>query len=693
MLNTFLLFSLLQLNTGAVNELNKVTVNTDSKTLAVMEVFSSRERINYSASSSLAVISAAELALESPIHPNEIFDRIPGVWISRGSGQEHLTAIRSPVLTGAGACGAFMVLEDQVPTRPAGFCNVNQLFEVNVAQAGRIDVLRGPGTVVYGSNALHGAISVFTPGPQANGGDEISSVFSLQLGGNSYYRGQVAMSSDTLAVQAGYTDAASFRDDERYRQGLFNFQALHSVGSASGRTSFAYTSLDQDTAGFILGKDAYKDSTLRRQNLNPDAFRKAWASRLSSRWNWQADNGDSIEFISYLRSSRMDFLQHFLPGTPLESNGQDSFGLLTSWSNERSLSAGIDLEWTQGFLQEFQENVLNGGSAFLNETRPQGYHYDYDVAATMAAVWFQWQHDFSSGLELTTGLRAEYLAYDYDNKMLDGNTRDDGSVCGFGGCLYTRPADRTDSFSNISPELKLSYQLPSEQLLYLRAARGYRAPQATELYRLQRGQLVADLKPVTLDSLEFGYKGSAENISYELIAYFMRKQNFIFRDANGFNVSDGKSRHRGVEAQFQWQMSAKLALNSNISWADNSYDFNRDLGFSGVISRGNEIDTAPPWLGALRLNWQPHENQRYEAEWVYQGGYFLDAANTFTYPGHALFNLRAVLTIADGSHQLSLRMNNVFDRRYAERADFAFGNYRYFPGRGRWLSLEWQYRH
>ena len=39
-------------------------------------------------------------------------------------------------------------------------------------------------------------------------------------------------------------------------------------------------------------------------------------------------------------------------------------------------------------------------------------------------------------------LRAERTHYDYDNRMLDGNTRDDGSACGFGGCLYTRPADR-----------------------------------------------------------------------------------------------------------------------------------------------------------------------------------------------------------------------------------------------------------
>jgi iron complex outermembrane receptor protein len=38
----------------------------------------------------------------------------------------------------------------------------------------------------------------------------------------------------------------------------------------------------------------------------------------------------------------------------------------------------------------------------------------------------------------------------------------------------------------------------------------------------------------------------------------------------------------------------------------------------------------------------------------------------------------------------SLRVDNVFDTAYADRADYAFGSYRYFPARGRavFLSLD-----
>jgi hypothetical protein len=41
---------------------------------------------------------------------------------------------------------------------------------------------------------------------------------------------------------------------------------------------------------------------------------------------------------------------------------------------------------------------------------------------------------------------------------------------------------------------------------------------------------------------------------------------------------------------------------------------------------------------------------------------------------------------------VTLRLNNVLDRDYADRADYAFGNYRYFPGRDRALFAEVAWR-
>lgn len=115
-----------------------------------------------------AVLDEGDIAALRPTHPAEVFARLPGTWITRGSGQEHLSAVRSPILSGAGGCGALLILEEGVPIRPPGFCNVNNLFEVNLLQAASISVLRGPGGLGHASGGLHGVIDVRTRSPQAD---------------------------------------------------------------------------------------------------------------------------------------------------------------------------------------------------------------------------------------------------------------------------------------------------------------------------------------------------------------------------------------------------------------------------------------------------------------------------------------------------------------------------------------------
>ena len=68
------------------------------------------------------------------------------------------------MLTGAGSCGAFLFMENGVPIRPVGR-NVNEMLEINTEQADSIEVLRGTGTALYGSNAVHGTINVLQDAP------------------------------------------------------------------------------------------------------------------------------------------------------------------------------------------------------------------------------------------------------------------------------------------------------------------------------------------------------------------------------------------------------------------------------------------------------------------------------------------------------------------------------------------------
>ena len=90
-------------------------------------------------------------------------------------------------------------------------------------------------------------------------------------------------------------------------------------------------------------------------------------------------------------------------------------------------------------------------------------------------------------------LRLEHLRYDYENRHLTGNSRDDGSPCSFGGCLYTRPASREDRFTEVAGRLGVERDFGARRSGYVMLSSGFRPPQATELYRLQQGQTVADL--------------------------------------------------------------------------------------------------------------------------------------------------------------------------------------------------------
>ncbi len=460
---------------------------------------------------------------------------------------------------------------------------------------------------------------------------------------------------------------------------------------------FSASNLDQETAGFIIGQDTYKDPATRTTNPNPEAFRKADSQRLFLRWIPNDDNALSgSDFRAYLRRSDMEFLQHFIPGQPLEENGQVSGGLM--WVMQKSVgssamfTSGLDLEYANGFVKQFQAEPLNGGSAFLNATLPQGWQYDFDVSSFMLAPYGQIEFPLDDSWQLVAGLRLEYLYYDYDNQMVVGNTRDDGiTTCGFGGCRYNRPADRSDDFLNLAPNIGVLYHINPTTSAYLNISRGFRAPQMTELYRLQNGQQVADLDSEQLDSLELGLRVIRQAWSTETTAFVMLKRNSVFRDANGFNVSGARSRHAGVETAFAWQAYKQWRLELSASYARHRYDFDRVAAQGETFVSGRDIDTAPRWLASAEIFFNAPGPLDLSLQWTTIGPYYLDAENRFRYPGHELYNLRAGLDVSRGL-SLAMRLNNLTDADVADRADFAFGQYRYFPGRGREFFVEVRYR-
>ncbi len=290
----------------------------------------------------------------------------------------------------------------------------------------------------------------------------------------------------------------------------------------------------------------------------------------------------------YLRHSRMRFLQHFLPGQPLEENGQTSAGILTMGQLQREhfrLTVGADVDLSDTWLREIQEAPTEG-PPFLVATRPAGRHYDYTVAGVNVAAYVQGEWMLGEAFELTAGVRAESMHYDYDNLMLDGNTKDNGEPCDFGGCLYTRPADRNDRFTDLAPHLALDWTVNTTTNAYLRFAHGFRAPQTTELYRLQSGQQVADLESETVDSAEAGLRFRSDAWLVDSSLFAMQKDESVLRDAEGFNVSGGSQPAHGHRTQRRRSAASRPAYRDRRELCATRLRFRPGRGTGRDLRRG-----------------------------------------------------------------------------------------------------------
>ena len=628
-------------------------------------------------------VSAEQLQLIGHAHINESAARIPGVWLSRGNGQELLAAVRSPVFTGAGSCAEILTTEDGLPTRPTGMCNVNQLFEVNSEQASGLEIWRGPGTVFYGSNAMHGVINSLSPVIQRN-------YLSLESGSHDYNRVKLGWrqqrGNHTWQIAANGVTDKGFKDDAGFDQQKLSLKHSWSGSELNSDTHLSLVNLNQETAGYIKVKDSYKDSAAWKANPNPEAFRDGQAMRLSSRISGATSAGDQWQITPYVRKSEMTFLQHYLPGQAEEKNGQTSAGIQSSYqtslATDVSLWLGTDVEWASMWVKEFQANALG----VANNVRFQGQHYDFDVDSQQIALFANLEWQLSDQLTTEMGLRYEYLNYDYQNNMLSGTTRDDGSACNSadGSCRYYRPDNRSDSTNNLNFHLGADYSFSNTLSAYARLASAYRAPQINEIYRLQREQVVSDIQPEELDSIEVGLRYRRDSLAAEFNIYSMDKEQVIIKDSSGFVVSNGETSHRGIELQLSYAINPAWQIAAAGNWAKHLYEQNSLI--NGASINGNDIDTAPRTQGSAQLLFTPSETLSAELEWVYLGDYYLDPANAHQYAGHDVLNLSVQQRYQQWD--LRLRVTNLTDERIADRADFGFGSYRYFVGEGRGVLAE-----
>jgi len=195
---------------------------------------------------SVGIISSKEIDELKAGHPSQIMGEVPGVYVNVTGGEGHMTAIRQPITTAP----VYLYLEDGIPTRSTGFFNHNALYEINLPQAGGIEVTRGPGSALYGSDAIGGVINVLTrPAPLKPEAD-----VSIEAGQYGWRRlllsGGNSKGDDGYRADLNLTHTDGWRDGTDYdRQSATLRWDRFLQSGASLKTVISGSNIDQNTAG------------------------------------------------------------------------------------------------------------------------------------------------------------------------------------------------------------------------------------------------------------------------------------------------------------------------------------------------------------------------------------------------------------------------------------------------------------
>ena len=628
---------------------------------------------------SIGVISAKTIDEVKPGHPGEIMQRIPGVQISVTGGEGHMTAIRLPITTKA----EYLYLEDGIPTRSTGFFNHNALYEVNVPQSGGIEVLKGPGTALYGSDAIGAVINVQTrPAPlkyEANVDVEAGQYgWRRLLGtvGNTW-------GEDGLRADLNLTHTDGWRDATAYdrQAGTLRWDSLLGSG-ATLKTVLSTSFIDQQTAGSsrLLADDYYNNPTL---NYTPISFRKVSAVRLSSAWEKETSNS-LLSITPYMRANSMDILPNWsLSYDPVKYKTENnSFGALLKYRRDYApwrtrMIVGVDLDYSPGSRHEEEIDPTQIGNVYTDYT-VLGTLYDYDVTYFGVSPYLHTEMSPGEKWRLSLGLRYDNMSYDYNNKLGELTTG-----------LHRRPASGKVDFQRLSPKLGLTYAFTDKRNGFVSYRQAFRAPSESQLFRQGRATNTIDLKPVRAESVEAGIREQRDTWHYAVSLYSMQLHDDIltykYPDNTRETMNAGETRHQGVEVGLGSALSSRLSLDIAASYAKHTYEKwqpNATTDYSG-----NEMESAPRLITNTRVGYRVAalNDGKLELEWIKLGDYWMDAANTYQYAGHDILNLRANYPF---SNKLIFyaRLMNLADKRYATAAKYspaAFGNpekFEYAPG-------------
>lgn len=450
-----------------------------------------------------------------------ISEQVPGIFItSRGimgygvsTGAAGGISLRG---IGGGSASQMLVLIDGHPQYMGLFGHpIADAYQSMIAD--RVEVLRGPASVLYGSNAMGGVINIVTHKQQNDG---INTGISLGYGsyntfqGEAYYRVKAGKFSNITTFSYNRTDG--HRDNMNFEQ----YSGYIKLGYNISKYWNMYTDLN------ITRFNASNPGAIDKLIIDNDSKITRGMASFSIDNNYNTTSGSLKLFYNWGRHNIND--GYFAGGTPLDYrfNSKDKmFGVLLyqnfSLFKGNNLTIGVD-------YQQFGGDAWN---KFIND----GHKEDIsDKSENEIAGYLDFRQSLGKYLTLNAGLRL-------DHHSITGN--------------------------EFIPQAGISATLPGDVNIKAIIGKGFRNPTIKELYMFRPAN--PDLLPERLWNYELSFSQRVNTIKYGVSLYYLKGDNIIQvvrSDGRPLNKNIGKIENWGVEMNVAYIISNSFNINSNYSW-------------------------------------------------------------------------------------------------------------------------------
>ncbi|CAM3573828.1 TonB-dependent receptor family protein [Halomonas lysinitropha] len=606
---------------------------------------------------------------------DEALDRVPGVFLQNRDNFAQGQRISS---RGFGARGTFgirglHIRVDGIPyTLPDGQA---QIDAVDLDSAERIEVIRGPSSVLYG-NAAGGVIDITT-----GDGSEMqrSPVLKLQGGSDDFRKLSVRSGGETdhwvHSVSVSALDFEGYREQSEVEKRLLNARVGYRLDDT--RTLSALVNiLDLPTAEDPSALTLEEVKEDRRQARDVAVPLDSGQSVEQQLVGLHYEDLDALggEFNVRGFASRRNFEQQLpFPGSSLidyERNyyggGADYTGALTLGDMPLRYVTGVDLA---------RQEDDRGRRSVNSQGEVTGITADEQQNATSTGVFLQTELGLTQKLELSAGIRHDRVRMDIDDRLFADDQDDSG--------------ERT--FREWTGSLGLSYRYRPDHQVYATVGNAFETPTFTEFARPDgRGGFNPEIDPQKALNREMGLRGIFGNgLGYELVAFSVDVDDELI----GFEATDGRTYYEnagrtsrdGIELGLDWSFSLDWRWTSALTLTD--YRFDRfDDGENDFA--GNRLPGQPRQVWHNALTWYGSRDRFATLEAQYTGDYYADNANDVKIDDHWLFNLKAGDSWRLGGVNARLGANlgirNLLDEDYYENVRInAFGGRYYEPAAGR----------